>query len=97
MSKLLNPEERKIIGETYCHIMLEILVRDELILNALNKSIPPTAAMQHNPGIYQIITGEFCYFQLRIICELIALACLTVHGDIQGTKVIGCRRPIRPT
>jgi hypothetical protein len=32
------------------------------------------------------LTGEFCYFQLRIICELIALACLTAHGDIQGTK-----------
>jgi hypothetical protein len=86
MSKLLNPEERKLIGETYCHLMLEILVRDELILNALNNAIPVTLAMKHIPKIHQVITGEFCYFQLRMICELIALACLTAHGDIQETK-----------
>lgn len=25
---------------------------------------------------------EFCYLQFRMLCELIALACLTAHGDI---------------
>jgi len=29
---------------------------------------------------------EFCYLQLRMICELIALGCLTAHGDIQATQ-----------
>lgn len=29
---------------------------------------------------------EFCFLQLRMICELIALACLTAHGDISETK-----------
>jgi hypothetical protein len=29
---------------------------------------------------------EFCYLQLRMLCELIALGCLVVHGDIEGTR-----------
>jgi hypothetical protein len=28
---------------------------------------------------------EFSYFQLRMICELIALSCLAAHGDIPDT------------
>ena len=29
---------------------------------------------------------ELCYLQLRMICELIALSCLIVHGDIEATQ-----------
>jgi hypothetical protein len=29
---------------------------------------------------------EFCYLQLRMVCELIALACLIAHEDIRGGK-----------
>jgi len=29
---------------------------------------------------------EFCFLQLRMLCELIALGCLVAHGDIQETK-----------
>jgi hypothetical protein len=28
------------------------------------------------------IVREFCYLQLRMLCELIALSCLVAHGDI---------------
>ncbi|MDE2476076.1 MAG: hypothetical protein KGO48_13565 [Alphaproteobacteria bacterium] len=28
---------------------------------------------------------EFCYLQLRMVCELIALGCLIAHGDIKET------------
>jgi len=31
---------------------------------------------------------EFLYLQLRMLCEVIALGCLTVHGDI-GTAPVG--------
>jgi hypothetical protein len=27
---------------------------------------------------------EYCYLQLRMLCELIALGCLVVHGEIEG-------------
>jgi hypothetical protein len=29
---------------------------------------------------------EFCFLQLRMLCELIALGCLVAHGDIEETK-----------
>lgn len=32
------------------------------------------------------ILREFCFLQLRMICELIALGALTAHGDIQATQ-----------
>jgi hypothetical protein len=32
------------------------------------------------------ILGELCFLQLRMMCELIALGCLLVHGDIPATR-----------
>jgi hypothetical protein len=29
---------------------------------------------------------EYCFLQLRMLCELIALGCLVAHGDIEETK-----------
>jgi hypothetical protein len=29
---------------------------------------------------------EYCFLQLRMLCELIALGCLVAHGDITNTK-----------
>ena len=29
---------------------------------------------------------EYCFLQLRMLCELIALGCLIAHGDIEETK-----------
>ncbi len=29
---------------------------------------------------------DYCYLQIRMICELVALCCLVAHGDIQGTS-----------
>ena len=31
---------------------------------------------------------EFCFLQLRMLCELIALGCLVAHGDIEETKTL---------
>src|SRR6187401_3241387 len=36
--------------------------------------------------LHPVIVREFCYLQLRMICELIALGCLTAHGDVPGSK-----------
>jgi hypothetical protein len=32
---------------------------------------------------------EYCFLQLRMLCELIALGCLTAHGDLQTGKLKG--------
>jgi hypothetical protein len=60
----------------YCELMEEIKRRTEVIQNV-------TSARVQVP---MIVGLELCYLQLRMICELIALACLTVHGDVPATK-----------
>ena len=40
-------------------------------------------------GLHHRFVEEFCYLQLRMTCELIALGCLVAHGDI------GCITRIR--
>jgi hypothetical protein len=31
---------------------------------------------------------EYCFLQLRMLCELIALGCLVAHGDIKETQLL---------
>jgi len=33
-----------------------------------------------------VITREFCYLQLRMLCELVALSCLVAHGDMASLQ-----------
>lgn len=37
-------------------------------------------------GLLSPFANEFCFLQLRMLCELIALSCLVAHGDIKETK-----------
>jgi len=37
-------------------------------------------------GFPNVAVQEFGFLQLRILCELIALACLTAHGDLPDAK-----------
>lgn len=37
-------------------------------------------------GIPSPFVREYCYLQLRMLCELIALACLVAHGDIVASS-----------
>lgn len=37
-------------------------------------------------GINEVASEEFCYLQIRIICELVALAALVAHGNIQSAQ-----------
>ncbi|WP_298194789.1 hypothetical protein [Novosphingobium sp.] len=30
---------------------------------------------------------EFCYLQLRLLCETVALGCMVAHGDVTGTNI----------
>lgn len=59
----------------YASIMAEIKVRIEAI----------NTACHSETGIPGPLAKEFCYLQLRMICELIALSCLVAHGDIKAT------------
>lgn len=59
----------------YCELMTEIKIRERAIATMLAPSLVPAQ-----------VTYESCFLQLRMICELIAIACLLVHGDIEATK-----------
>jgi hypothetical protein len=82
----LSPSERDQIGVAYCRIMEEVLIRDELLLNTLQHGLAPTDSLALAPEMGKVLAVEVAYLQLRFICELIALACLTAHGDIAGTR-----------
>ena len=62
--------------KSYLRLMHEIVVRLDLVAQActgeLNLS-PPYAF-------------EYCYLQYRRICELLALGCLQLHGDLQAAQ-----------
>jgi hypothetical protein len=40
------------------------------------------AALEGRTGLPNAMICEFCFLQLRMLCELIALGCLTAHGDL---------------
>src|SRR5690242_15713425 len=60
----------------YAGLMTEIKVR----INAIN-----TGTMNQIP-VPPPLVKEFCFLQIRMICELVALGCLVAHGDISDTK-----------
>lgn len=64
------------ILERYLHLAREIVIRIDLVAAAcyghLNMT-PPYAR-------------EYCYLQYRRICELIALGCLLLHGDLSNVQ-----------
>lgn len=62
--------------ELYRSIMEEVMIRAYSINSATRA---PT-------GLPQPLIREYCYLQLRMLCELIALGCLVAHGDITKTK-----------
>ena len=63
-------------SQLYANIMTEIKIR----IAAIN-----TGTMNQLP-IPPPLVKEFAFLQFRMICELIALGCLTAHGDISATK-----------
>jgi hypothetical protein len=70
--------------ELYCRLMEEIKPR-----LAVMRQIATMGELKTLPGRFVL---ESCYLQLRMICELIALACLVAHGDIAGTRTANTRK-----
>lgn len=60
----------------YANLMVEVKIRMTSI----------ETACSGQTGLPGPLVREFCFLQLRMICELIALGCLTAHGDIKATQ-----------
>jgi hypothetical protein len=63
-------------AELYANVMEEIKVRAASINTLTNM----------RDGLPSPLVREYCFLQLRMMCELIALGCLVAHGDIEATK-----------
>src|SRR5262245_54958017 len=57
----------------YAGLMEEAKARLHAVEHAINGRLGLASAQ---------IIREFCYLQFRLLCEVIALGCLTAHGDI---------------
>ena len=65
--------ERNATLRLYASIMEEIKLRHA----AIDTGLGTARALLPAP-----LTSEFCFLQIRMICELIAIGCLVAHGDI---------------
>ncbi len=46
--------------------------------------------------LHGTINREFCFLQLRMSCEVLALACLVAHGDISATRSLRLQKRYEP-
>ena len=44
-----------------------------------------TDAIDGRTLLSEQLVADFCYLELRMLCELVALGCLVTHGDIEAT------------
>jgi hypothetical protein len=71
-----QPVELEEISHLYASLMEEIKGRLDVVGRAATGrlNMPPMAAF------------EFCYLQLRKVCEVFALACISAHGDVPEVR-----------
>ena len=73
----MTPNQSEAI-QIYADLLNEIKIR----ISCMNR------ATMGQTGLPGLAVKEFCFLQLRFMCELIALGCLVAHGDIkQVTKL----------
>lgn len=70
------PAELEKICPIYARLMEEIKRSHSVIEQILSQKTP----------MPQMAAFEFCYLQLRKICEVFALGCLAAHGDIPEVR-----------
>src|SRR6476659_632254 len=76
-----SPPAVKSTMQRYADLMQEAKAR----LSSIN------AVLNNDIGLRAIAVQDFGYIQLRMLCELIALACIVAHGDLVKTKAAGLR------
>lgn len=69
---MIPVQQQSEITKTYANIMGEVKVRFDAINIALSGQL----------NVASPFVREFCFLQLRLVCELIALGCLVAHGDV---------------
>jgi hypothetical protein len=60
-----------------------------LMQEAKDRLLAMDTALTGRTGLPPGAIKEYCFLQLRMLCELIALGCLTAHGDLATGKLKG--------
>jgi hypothetical protein len=76
-----SPSAIKSTEQQYADLMHEAKVRLSSIETVFKSKI----------GLRAIVVQDFGYIQLRMLCELIALACVVAHGDLVKTRAANLR------
>lgn len=75
--KVMAMDQKKTL-EIYLVLMEEVKIRFSMINDA----------HQNHANLPVPMVREICYLQFRFICEIIALGCLVVHGDIPEAQAL---------
>jgi hypothetical protein len=75
---MLDSPNLKAEHQIYADLMDEVRIR----IQALERAID--ARNTWSPRMLQ----EFCYLQLRMLCETIALGCMVAHGDVTRANTL---------
>lgn len=70
------PEPSDRWKQLYCDAMTEIHMRQDVIQRIVDRRVK----LPIRPAY------ELCHLEMRMICELIALSSLAVHGELPGTR-----------
>jgi hypothetical protein len=79
----ISAVDRNVTFTLYCNLMAEIKTRNNAAARVMANIHAPKPSV---PLIEPEFAGEFSYFQLRKMCELVAVACLLAHGDVEKTR-----------
>ena len=61
------------------HLYAAIMEEAKIRLYSIDMALGGATILPHQ------LVREFCFLQLRMLCELVALGCLAAHGDIEET------------
>jgi len=53
------------------------------------------SAIEGKLGVADFIACEIAFLQLRMLCEIVALACLVAHGDVTHLKCVVYTSPTK--
>ena len=74
-------KEHKHLRELYAGLLTEARSRRTILREVLNQHLKRVPA-----PLPDFAAFEFCYLQLRMLCEIVALCCLAAHGDLEKTR-----------
>lgn len=85
VNEVVTSQEREMLSE-YQLLMNEVKYRFKLILQLL----------KHDAPYPDDIIKEFCFLQIRMVCELVGLGCLLAHAGIKGAQTSQLRKAWSP-